>query len=620
MAREGLPLTVRAGLVLGVLGVVGHLTAEPGDDRSAAVARVLAVQSAMNRGREYLLHQNPRAAIDVLESQLPHVDGNASYLALLRDAYRGHIHDLQLANKSAEAKVYEQRLAILDPAAASTPAAVKPAAAVKEQRAIAVAPAATVQEQRGGRIDSVPTRAAAAQPSVTVPAKTETTAAAPPAKVEAAAVQPPKAEVVAAASRPEAVASAVRPPASSGVIARGYREEEDRDDPFRPLVTERQKQARAFLSDAEQAFTQRHYKEAGRLYQKAHRADAGTVESSRERWAYCMLYHVVEELNQPTFGGPAVPELESEVRLALQLAPRLDYGKTLLAEIDKRRTKEPEVPKGKSLPAVAVKHSAERTESGWKLSETTNFRIYHNQSREYAETVARICEHTRVEMQKKWFGTTGPDWNPRCDVFLYATGEEYSQATQVPPKSPGHSSFRFDENDGHITVRRMDLHCDNINLLKYVLPHETTHTVLAGNFGERPIPRWADEGMAVLTEPDDKVETHLRNLPQHRQKRELFPLRQLLHMTEYPLELGEGYVGAFYAESVSLVEYLVRLKGAQVFTQFVREGMYSGYENAMQRYYGFRTFNEMEEQWVQFAFEGGRARDLARTTSREKER
>src|SRR5262249_2105226 len=141
MAREGLPLMVRAGLVLGVLGVVGHLTAEPGDDRSAAVTRVLAVQSALNRGREYLLHQNFRDAIDVLESQLPHVDGNASYLALLRDAYRAHIRELQLANKSAEAKVYEQRLAILDPVAA-TPAAVKPAPAVKEQRAVSVTPAA----------------------------------------------------------------------------------------------------------------------------------------------------------------------------------------------------------------------------------------------------------------------------------------------------------------------------------------------------------------------------------------------------------------------------------------------------------------------------------------------
>ena len=46
-----------------------------------------------------------------------------------------------------------------------------------------------------------------------------------------------------------------------------------------------------------------------------------------------------------------------------------------------------------------------------------------------------------------------------------------------------------------------------------MLPHEATHVVLAGQFGDQPVPRWADEGMAVLTEPRDKIDRHLRNLP-----------------------------------------------------------------------------------------------------------
>jgi len=36
-------------------------------------------------------------------------------------------------------------------------------------------------------------------------------------------------------------------------------------------------------------------------------------------------------------------------------------------------------------------------------------------------------------------------------------------------------------------------------ILKRVLPHEVTHAVLMLHFG-RPIPRWADEGAAVLAE------------------------------------------------------------------------------------------------------------------------
>jgi hypothetical protein len=629
MARDGLPLLVRAGAVLVALGIGTRLTADPPDDRARAVTRTLAVQMALQQGRECLLRKDYRAAIDVLEGQLAHVDGNLTYLALLRDAYRSHIQQLELTNQPAAAEVFRQRLAILEPAgkaAAPTaeatpkppapavvvqePRAVAPAvtvsgprpaepekraAAVLEHRGVAVAAGAAAQEQR----QVVLAPAAAPAKSVEIPVKEN-----PPAPIVPATVLEPRSALV---DRPASAAG-------SGIVARGYREDERSrlDDPFRGPVTEQKSPARSLLAEAEKAFGQRRYREAGQLFQKANQLDADAVEASRGRWAYCILAHVTDEVNYPKFGGPPLAELESEVRLALQLAPQMDYGRTVLAAIERRRTQEHDQPN--QGPSITVKHASELTAGGWHLAETTNFRIFHNQSNEYAETVARIAEHTRVDMQKKWFGTTGPDWKPRCDVYLYSTGEEYTQATSAPLHAPGHSSFRFDDKDGHLTMRRMDLRCDkDINLLNCVLPHETTHTVLAGNFGDRQIPRWADEGMAVLTEPQRMVERHLDNLPQHRHAHELFPLRQLLQMSEYPIDMGERYVGAFYAESVSIVEYLVRLKGAQVFTQFVREGMYSGYEPALQRHYGFNSFNDLEEHWVQFAFEGGRARNVART-------
>jgi hypothetical protein len=40
------------------------------------------------------------------------------------------------------------------------------------------------------------------------------------------------------------------------------------------------------------------------------------------------------------------------------------------------------------------------------------------------------------------------------------------------------------------------------------LPHEITHVVLADRFNTKPMPRWADEGMAVLTEPVEKKQAH----------------------------------------------------------------------------------------------------------------
>jgi hypothetical protein len=132
-----------------------------------------------------------------------------------------------------------------------------------------------------------------------------------------------------------------------------------------------------------------------------------------------------------------------------------------------------------------------------------------------------------------------------------------------------------------------------------VLPHEATHVVLAGRFGDHPVPRWADEGMAVLSEPRERIERHLRNLPQHRADHHLFGTGQLMKLDAYP---DPRYIGPFYAQSVSLVDFLTERAGPRVFAKFLREGMAGSYEAALQRYYGIQSFAELEQQWVQHTF------------------
>src|SRR5207244_3401312 len=114
---------------------------------------------------------------------------------------------------------------------------------------------------------------------------------------------------------------------------------------------------------------------------------------------------------------------------------------------------------------------------GWSISETTNFRLLHTLKQAEAEQVAQVAERTRTEMLRKWFGG-GDEWQPKCDVFLYATAKAYSQATGVPGNSPGHSSISME--GGRLVARCIHLHCDDPNLVPAVLPHEATHVVLAG--------------------------------------------------------------------------------------------------------------------------------------------
>lgn len=382
-------------------------------------------------------------------------------------------------------------------------------------------------------------------------------------------------------------APAVSPARPTAV--RGYRQ--DDDDPFRQNPQDKQKVAGTLLAQAELQFSNNRFREAGALFEQANQVDPSAVAPVRPRWAYCKLDHVVEALNRQS---TAFTDLESEVRSALALAPQIDFARQLLTEIDRRRGSQGNGAGGNAEAANIAVRELGTNADGWSVAETTNFRVYHRQNAEIAEQAARVAEQTRTNMQRKWFGRTGPNWNPKCELYLHASAEDYSRATRVPPVSPGHSSFRIE--GGRVVGRRIDLHCDDINLLTAVLPHEATHTVLAGNFGDKPVPRWADEGMAVLTEPREKIERHLRNLPRYYQDRSLFTLRQLMEMEQYP---EARFVGPFYAESVSIVEFLAAERGPQVFTQFVRDGLRDGYESALEHHYGYHSFEELEEQWTQ---------------------
>ena len=233
------------------------------------------------------------------------------------------------------------------------------------------------------------------------------------------------------------------------------------------------------------------------------------------------------------------------------------------------------------------------------MAETVNFRLFHNQSRETAEKTLRVAEAARMAASKKWFGEPAPTWSPRCDIYLHATANDYSMATHQPPQLAGHSSIGHGPD--RVVSRRIDIHFDDPNMLIGVLPHETTHVVLADGYN-RPLPHWADEGMAVLSEPRERVERHLHNLPQHRSNGETFAVAELIPMDQYPSDSHR--IGAFYAESVSLVEFLSKEKGEPVFVQFMRDGMQSGYEPALQKYYGIHGYDDLQQRWQRYAFSG----------------
>jgi hypothetical protein len=108
------------------------------------------------------------------------------------------------------------------------------------------------------------------------------------------------------------------------------------------------------------------------------------------------------------------------------------------------------------------------------------------------------------------------------------------------------------------------------------------------------MPRWADEGMAVLTEPSDKKNAHLKNLADLLNRGRVFTARQLMTMDDYP---SGNQWPMFYAESVSLVDFLVDRSGPNKFVEFMEGSLKNGYESELKRVYDLAGFEELDGAW-----------------------
>jgi tetratricopeptide (TPR) repeat protein len=501
---------------------------------SPALENKIKIQMAMMQADEYRRQNQPAKAVEALEDKLALIDGDRKYLMRLLDAYRDYVIHLKHLGQDAQARKYLDLLAILDGNAAKDPA-LQPAAAP-------------------------------ATPKM-------------PTTVELAAGSPRPQDP------PQVTDNGQLKPKARGVMAEPF-------DLANRRPPEAGTQALTLLAQAEAAFKQERYTRARNLFEQAHQADPQCTAGCRDRWAYSKLSYVVEAVNQPSGPVCAWEQLEAEVHAALALAPHLKgSGDALLSEIGKRRGKTA------GAAAVAVKHLSGNAQ-GWQVAESQYFRVLHKQTPEVAEKVARVAEATRAEMTRKWFADQCEDWTTKCDIYVYNTAAEYQQQNpKVAPGTPGHSHIETDRKTFQVVLRRLHLHCESFNWLETVLPHETTHVVIAGQFGTPQVPRWADEGMAVLAEPAGVLEKHRGNLLKClKPGGGSFPVSDLMQMPNYPTA---ERVSAFYAQSVALVDYLAKQKGPVVFSRFLRDAGQKGYEAALAQHYGFQGFADLQNRWVQ---------------------
>jgi hypothetical protein len=242
---------------------------------------------------------------------------------------------------------------------------------------------------------------------------------------------------------------------------------------------------------------------------------------------------------------------------------------------------------------AATRVASQPLPASWHAVETANFRILNYGTYAVSQETARHCEGLRDELSRRWApGQASAKWGPKCELVLHPSDEAYLREVGAGGRNTVGSSL-VDRQQGKIVRRRIDIRLTAAHWQTAALAHELTHLVLADRFADHTLPRWVDEGVAILSDPADKQRRHFQDLKTAIASRREFRLHEIFTLTEYP---AAGRWNAFYGQSASLVEFLVDESGEQRFLEFVEQALEQGYEQGLQQVYRIGVA-ELERRW-----------------------
>jgi hypothetical protein len=229
----------------------------------------------------------------------------------------------------------------------------------------------------------------------------------------------------------------------------------------------------------------------------------------------------------------------------------------------------------------------------WLMQETANFRICTLPDSKAARSLPGACEALRSHLLETWFSRIGDDWSPKCDVVVHSTLAAYARALGAgSERSSGCATIEIEP--GRVVKRRIDLRADAVDCFDCALPHELTHVVVAERFTRNRIPRWADEGMAILAETRHKQQQRRAAFERSLATSRPYSAAELTTLADYP---EAGRLELFYGQSASFVAYLIERESPSKFLEFVELSSTSPAEQALAKVYGVRDWRELEVAW-----------------------
>jgi hypothetical protein len=240
----------------------------------------------------------------------------------------------------------------------------------------------------------------------------------------------------------------------------------------------------------------------------------------------------------------------------------------------------------------------------WQILNTKSFRVMHFDAAA-AQRVAKLAEAARLGLIRRWTGAVQPAaWRPRCDLYLYPTNKILVYMTGGSQKAGSARAVPSRLYRGRVLARRINLALDDRRVLTATLPHELTHIIVRDLVPK--IPLWANEGIAVSSEPIRDQRHYAALLTRHLRRGPLYPVKTVMTAHRYP---ERKYVHLFYAQSASLVRYLRSLgrKGEPAvqrntrLLRYLNSARRFGVEAALRQVYAIGGYPDLQRRWLAFA-------------------
>ena len=206
----------------------------------------------------------------------------------------------------------------------------------------------------------------------------------------------------------------------------------------------------------------------------------------------------------------------------------------------------------------------------WDIAKSQHFLVYYENraDEQVAQRLLEAAERYYRQITTRLGFTRYGDfwtWENRAKIFLFTDQTSFTERTHQPAWSTG-----FSDRDSQVFQSRLIVtYKQEKEFYDGLLPHEISHLILHDFIPDsRLLPIWFDEGVAQLSEPK-KSEQARRIMKGLVLKRAYVPF-EYLAVWDVRQEADSQKVTVFYAQSLSIVEFLITRYGSESFGRLCR--------------------------------------------------